>query len=341
MIKPPYALLDAFPQMRVFPIRSGSKAPPCFKRELELATTDRDLIAKWAVQYPGCNWGVALARSDLIVLDVDTKPGKGGQDTLERLELEHGRLPRTLTVQTPSGGLHFYFGEANGIKHRMRVSAFGRDIDSPNYTVLPGGVLSTGGQYEVGTKAPIAPAPLWFAEYLDAPMVGDNSQVPAVEMDQPQNIAWAVHYLRHDAPPSIMGRNGEYTLLRVAATLKDHGISEDMAIELLAVHYNNRCQPPWSMGDGPTADRLDVKAHNAWLYLKQTTPGSHTAEAAFGDDAVDAAALDALDALDALWKERDKAKADAKAKTRRLVRRYLKETVPTKSTRAIWKANHK
>ncbi len=333
-VNPPLAFLDAHPLWHVFPVRCGEKYPPCFENNLELASNDRATIKSWAKDYPGCNWGLSLKKSHLIVMDVDTKHGKVGRETLERLELEHGPLPRTFEVRTPSGGRHLYFSETAHVKHRMRVSAFGRDCDSTNYVLLPGSVLDVG-RYTLAVKAPIAPAPAWFAEYLDAPMVGDNSQVPAVEQDTPNLIAWAIHHLKHDAPPAIEGRNGEFTLLMVAARLKDHGISEHKAIELLLEFYNDRCSPPWSI-EGATADRLNVKVANAWKYLKQTQPGAHTAEADFGDDSIDAAGLDALTAW---WKERDKAAADAKAKKYRLVKRFLKQTVPTKSTLALWKAN--
>jgi hypothetical protein len=204
-------------------------------------------------------------------------------------------------VRSPSGGLHLYFGETDRVKNRMRVGVFGPKVDSTNYVLLPGSIVH-GVAYKIIDYAPIAPAPGWFAEYLDAPAIGDNSQVPAVEQDTPDLVIWAIHYLKRDAPPAVQGRNGEYTLLMVAAVLKDHGISEHMAVELLAQHYNERCSPAWDIGEGATADRLDIKVANAWAYLKQTQPGAHTARAVFADDAVDAAALERTIAW---WKDHD------------------------------------
>jgi hypothetical protein len=80
-----------------------------------------------------------------------------------------------------------------------------------------------------------------------------------------------------------------------AAMLKDIGVSKDRAIELLNEHYNvpDKCEPQWDVCEGPTADRLDVKVENAWAYLNQTQPGSRSPQADFGDEPVDAAALDA------------------------------------------------
>ena len=298
-VKTPIALLREHPGWHVFPITVGRKAPPYFKDELRLASNDLARIEQWATEYVGCNWGLALARSHLIVPDVDVKPGKFGALTLERLELIHGQLPETFETRTPTGGRHIYFTETNIVRHRMKLSGFGRDVDSTNYVLLPGSVLSgfgndTAGRYRTTVKAMVAPAPDWFAEYLDAAEVEDVGQIPAIEQDTPDLIAQAVHYLRNDAKPAIQYQNGEFTLLMVAATLKDIGISQNKAVDLLAEHYNSRCQPPWDIGDGATADRLDVKVANAWAYLRQTQPGSRTAAVAFGGDAIDTAALNAM-----------------------------------------------
>jgi hypothetical protein len=307
MVKPPLPLLAAHPEWRIFPIARGRKSPPLFKNELELASNDRATVEQWAARDRGCNWGLALKRSHVIVLDVDTKPGKCGATTLERLELEHGLLPATFEVRSPSGGRHLYFTETNNVRHRMKLSGFGRDIDSTGYVLLPGSVLSgegngdTPGRYRTVVNAMVLPAPDWFAEYLAPSTIGDNAtdQAPAVEQDTPHLIAWAIDYLKN-AKPAVQYEHGEFTLLMVAAVLKDHGISQPMAVELLTEHYNARCNPPWEVGEGATADRLDVKVANAWIYLRGTQPGAHTAAVAFGDDSIDAAALDKIEAW---WKE--------------------------------------
>ena len=278
--------LKAHPHWYLFPLAPRAKAPPCFKNELELASNKPEQIKAWAAKWPGANWGLSLKKSRLVVIDVDTKPGKVGAVTLLDLELKHGPLPATYAVQTPSGGLHLYFDEANGVRHahRLGVHGFGRDVDSTNYVVIAGCTLEGGGRYTKHHGGPIAPAPAWFAEYLrQSNRPADADQEPAVELDTPGQIEHAINYLRQHAPPAIEGRNGEYTLLTVAARLKDLGISEGQSVELLADYYNPRCEPPWSIGDGETADRLDVKVHNAWLYLKGTRPGAHTPAAEFAE----------------------------------------------------------
>jgi len=217
------------------------------------------------------------------------KPGKVGRETLDNLELINGALPSTYTVRTPSGGLHFYYDETSEVQHVFKLDGFGTDIDSTNYVLLAGCRITVGshGSYTVHNSAPVAPAPSWFAHYLKPSNKPDAvDQDPAVELDAPENIKRAIHHLRHDAPPSIEGQHGERTLLMVAATLKDMGISEWQSVELLTEHYNveGKCEPLWSLHEGDTADRLDVKVHNAWAYLKQNKPGVNTPEADFGND---------------------------------------------------------
>ena len=285
------AALKAHPNWFLFPVKRFGKTPPLIPDNLDAASNDSQQIMTWAAKWPGCNWGLALRKSRVIVVDVDMTPGKIGRLTLDALELDHDDLPATFTVRSPSGGLHYYFNEANGVQHacRLGVHGFGRDVDSPNYVLLPGceirGANNTLLKYTVVNDASVAPAPAWFGLYLRPSNTDDADQdIPAAELDTPAAIDWAKDYLAHDAPPAIEGHNGEHTLLMVAAVLKDHGLSEWQSVELLGEFYNSRCSPQWSIGEGPTADRLDVKVHNAWLYLRQTRPGAHTAAADFGDD---------------------------------------------------------
>ena len=284
--------LRQHPNWYLFPIVPLQKSPPCFDNNLELASNDPQQIRRWRAQNFGCNWGVALKKSKLICVDVDRKPGKVGGESLDALELERGVLPDTLTIQTPSGGLHLYFDEANGVVHQMRLNAFGKDIDSTNYTLIPGCILKAdeakgqyAGTYEVVNPARVAPAPKWFADYLgDATSAAklDADQAPAVEQDTDDIVSRAVYYLKNDAKPAIQGQNGEFTLLMVFATLKDMGLSRETSVELVIENYNERCEPPWEIGEGAMADRLDAKATNAWSYLKNTQPGALSPQAEFG-----------------------------------------------------------
>ena len=96
--------IAAHPNAYIFPVKRLEKSPPLVKNDLIVASNDPKQIRKWHDTWRGCNWGVALKKSKLLVMDVDRKAGKNGQETLDNLELEYGVLPDTMTVMSPSGG---------------------------------------------------------------------------------------------------------------------------------------------------------------------------------------------------------------------------------------------
>lgn len=276
--------VDCHPRRYIFPIQAGAKSPPLISNNLASASNDLAQIKAWHAKWPGCNWGVALAKSHVIVADVDCKPGKRGRETYDLLDLEYG-WPATEKVETPSGGLHLYYSGEHVFALGER--GFGVDIDSPNYTLIPGCALAGGTGYcKVASSPKVAPAPSWFYDLLRRGTTErtEQPQEPAVDWDKPENVEWAIDYLLHDAPLSKQGSNGDATILHVAGVLKDHAISEEMALELMADYYNDRCEPPWQIGEGADADRLDVKIQNAYRYLREKQPGADTAEAHFADD---------------------------------------------------------
>jgi hypothetical protein len=72
--------------------------------------------------------------------------------------------------------------------------------------------------------------------------------------------------------PAIEGNGGdEYTVKHVAMLCGDHGVTEDMALELLLEHWNPRCEPPWDQ------DELRGKVHRAYQ-KRQNDIGSHAIE---------------------------------------------------------------
>ena len=109
------ALLFASLGYRVVPARPGSKIP-LFKDWPNVATTDPEIIAGW--DWSGGVCVVTGEASDLVVLDVDVKNGAPGRETLKHLldELGIDKLPETPVVDTPSGGVHYWFRWPKGRK---------------------------------------------------------------------------------------------------------------------------------------------------------------------------------------------------------------------------------
>lgn len=314
--------LVAHPNWYIFPILRLEKDPPLVKDNLESnASNDPAQIREWHKRWRGCNWGLALKKSRVVVMDVDRKLGKVGQQTLDGLTMEYGDLPVTLTVMSPSGGLHYYY---NG-EHRFGLGkfGFGVDVDSPNYVLIPGCWLCTNFQqgYQIITNAPVADAPEWFGELLKERVEKETAEAePAVDLDKDPNVARMIKYLQEGAPRSVQGQNGDKVMFDVYAVLKDNGLSMQRAIEIVEEYYNTsaHCDPVWAFGSGPDRDRHDIKARNVWQYANENTSGTATAEYAFSDPA-DVIDPDEIKAYTAAWdkrfagqkKARDKRRVDA------------------------------
>jgi hypothetical protein len=287
--------LKKFPWLHLFPVAFDNKGQPLLKDYLKRASNDSARIRQWhsywKKRFSGldCWWGVAPALSGLVFADIDTKPGKRGQETFELFEIVYG-WPQTMVTGSPSGGRHHWY-------RGRHLFAVGTDksnhpgIDFAQYVILPGCMKADGTGYTLQADHPIADAPDWF--YVEAkrtaakvePIVQD----PVIDLDQQANVDWARSFLQHDAPRSIAGQGGEQTTLDVATVLKDMGISEAMALELMAEFYNvdGRCDPIWSMDESSPEDSLPVKVRNAYTYKRRVAPGASTAEAEFaGDDSV-------------------------------------------------------
>jgi hypothetical protein len=270
--------LSRHPNRFLFPVKKLAKFPPLVQGNLEIASNDPEQIRTWHKAFPGANWGVALKKSSLMVVDVDTKPGKVGRATYDALDLAYG-WPDTETVATPSGGEHRYYDGHHVFA--LGEHGFGRDVDSPNYCLIAGCTFKDGASYKTINAHASVPAPQWFYDVISAAKerLADAGET-VVDLDKPENIAWAKDFLQNDAAPSIEGQGGEHQTLKVAMSLRDNGISEACAVELMNDLYNvpGLCEPEWEIDD------LTRKIHNAYTYANLSKVGGKTAEADFTDD---------------------------------------------------------
>ena len=85
------------------------------------ATTDPGQIRAWWAANPGANIGIPTgARSGFDVLDID--PGRMGAEAFQGLLAEAGaEAPDTLQTETGSGGTHYLFGHAEGVRNRADI----------------------------------------------------------------------------------------------------------------------------------------------------------------------------------------------------------------------------
>lgn len=130
---------------------------------VEKATTDPEPIRRaWGAQ-ANLNVGIATGeRSGFFVLDID--PKDNGFESLEALQVEHGRLPLTRIAKTGSGGAHMFFHHIPGLGNRAKMRP-GLDIrgDGGQVVAAPSRHWS-GGVYEWKSEEPIVAAPGWLAE---------------------------------------------------------------------------------------------------------------------------------------------------------------------------------
>jgi hypothetical protein len=108
--------------LAVFPLSPGTKVPRSGSNGFHDATTDPDAVAAIWAETPTANIGIATgAGAGFWALDID--PQHGGNESYSHLIGQHGRPPATVSVHTPSGGLHLWFRCPDGIEIRTNVAA--------------------------------------------------------------------------------------------------------------------------------------------------------------------------------------------------------------------------
>lgn len=276
-----WALLHARSGLRVFPVRPKTKVAAVTGWPDE-ATTDEGKIRSWWRQWPDANIGVA-AGNGLAVIDADCKAGKPGLDSLEWMSMLW--LPSSFSVKTPSGGMHVYLRLEQAMAIGNTVDKFedypGIDIRGDRGYVLGAGSSLEDGDYSIANAAPIAAAPADFVRLVEMRTTPRRKEPadkqPAIELDQPHNIRNAIDYLVHMAPEAVEGAGGDQTTWNVAVKLRDLGIAERTALELMLDHWNEvKAYGPWH------PEELEQKVANAYQYANGVAGGA-TAEAEFGD----------------------------------------------------------
>jgi hypothetical protein len=206
----------------VFPCKADKS--PCTPRGFKDASADPARVTALWNSHGGEKVGMPTGeRSGVFVVDVDR---------LEALGELPQELPETLTVRTPSGGLHYYLNHVPGITNRRGTLPPGIDIRGDGgYVIAP---PSEG--YVVERRAPVADAPDWLMEALrEQPRHGDGVRNPGRGSASAADAS--------EAGPIPDGQRNQ-TLTGIAGRLhdgtRDLGQLED---DLLAVN-DARCAPP-------------------------------------------------------------------------------------------------
>ncbi|MBR0920889.1 bifunctional DNA primase/polymerase [Bradyrhizobium diazoefficiens] len=144
-------------------------------------TKDPIEIQKLWVSHPDDPLGIPTGSVNRIfVLDIDTITVDGhrhdGFAALRALEGKYGRLPPTLTAQSPTGSVHYYFRLPPGMKIKNSASeiviegdtrALGIDVRGEGGMVIaPPSRHPRGGQYRWLNDHDVADAPPWLIEIV-------------------------------------------------------------------------------------------------------------------------------------------------------------------------------
>jgi hypothetical protein len=190
------------------------------------ASTDPNLINAWWTRHPHAGVGIALDKSGLVVLDVDTglkKDGtsKKGRESLAEFDAE---LSPTLTAITGSGGLHAVYDAGGAPIHALELRE-GIDIIGHGYIVAAPSPHYTGGTYRWNDIRAIAPVPEVLRRAVAAKRAAPSEKVQLV-----------------GTPIGEGGRN--IALFRLGAALRDQGIGAEALARALDAENKQRCNPP-------------------------------------------------------------------------------------------------
>jgi hypothetical protein len=133
------------------------------------ATKDADEIRRDFDNWPNANIGIPTgAINSVFVIDIDRKNDKDGFASLAALEADHGPLPDTLQVESPSGSVHFYFKHP-GFPISTKASPFAPGIDvrgDGGMVIAPPSIKPGAGAYKWRNSLPIAAAPQWLLDLV-------------------------------------------------------------------------------------------------------------------------------------------------------------------------------
>ena len=249
---------------KVFPIKAGAKSPPLLVNWPALATARP--IFLWDTAPADSNIGIHCA--GLLVLDVDV--AKGGADSLAYLQAVYD-LPDTLTTITPSGGKHLFYrlpAGHPGVANSVERIGKGIDVRSTNGYVVAPGSETAAGAYRFEADVPMADAPDWLVHKAGTvvPKMGTNEPV----LDAPEAVVERARQWLATAPRSVKGQGGDQTAYIVACTLRDMGVSEQQAIELMRSEV-------WDYGCGWRDGRLEEKPIRSAYRYAQNEPGTKAA----------------------------------------------------------------
>jgi putative DNA primase/helicase len=159
-----------FPAPHDLTVKKGLKSAKRSNGRRWGATRDAGEIRHDFFCWPDANIGIPTGdENGFWVLDIDTKEGHSadGFASLAALEARYGKLPQTLSAQSPTGSIHLYFKWPADVVIKGTTSEIGPGIDvraKGNMVIAPPSVRAGMGTYKWTSNLAIADAPAWLIE---------------------------------------------------------------------------------------------------------------------------------------------------------------------------------
>lgn len=193
------------------------------------ATTDLSIIEQWWSMFPDANIAIATgAVSGVAVVDID--PDHGGEVSWENLTNLHPDTEDTWAVVTGSGGIHFYFEAAEGVRNSASLIGPGIDVRSDGgYVIAPPSLHVSGERYawseaySFKTIPVPAPMPDWLLKRLVPRALQAQGAAPL--------------------PEKITEGARNQWMASIAGTMRRRGMSRAAIEAALKVENRIRCVP--------------------------------------------------------------------------------------------------
>ena len=240
-------------------------------------------IYKWWEDSPSSNIGLVTGEvNNLVVVDIDVKDDTPGIESLSELEVECGKFD-TLTVNTPSGGLHYYFSYPHGHSIKCSASKIKPGIDiraNGGHVVAPGSIID-GNYYKfVDKDKQVAELPHKLLELLTKATPVANTHNPST-LSTENIIDGVAQGGRNDSifkyARMLRGNNTSYDIAEnqviVAARNCTPALPDSEAIQCLKSAW--KYPPGYKKSDVGNANRLINKhgvniryihEHKTWIY---------------------------------------------------------------------------
>ncbi|GEM_PF-1798831 len=255
----------------VLPLMPNSKIPcktSVFSNGSLTATSNADLVTEHWQQpkYRDCNIGIKLGGVNrLIVIDVDTHK-VNGHETLASIEKSHSKLTTTFTVDTPTGGKHYYYKLPAGEEEERRIEVFnGIDCLSNGYIVASPSTIN-GGKYKVSSQLnirQIATIPSWWLSLIRGDTDNDTPKQINSSYNAPMGTGkkYTGQFLDELVAGAEVGNRNDW-IMRLTSKMLAVGAEYDTIYKLLLIANDNFLTDPIPLSEINATFKSRVKKHS-------------------------------------------------------------------------------